>query len=264
VTDPKAETLIKGLTKSELLDQLSKKLISLDAAYTVSKGNDLGWFCGPTAEMVVSAAYNPIAYISMIWDLANYGGTTSGNDGISITLPDYLKNITVKNGKYHGVDLVDVIMTISLRDSENDGPSKGTNLLKYDPSNRAQGTLPWEQPDMMVRMGMEDLKSTYYIGQNKKSLSRLEKAVKQGYIPIIFDDETITNGGRSYKEKVNVTDNMAFNLGIHYVPLVAFTIDKKSKTVTYIVISHGKAHPHTLSYKDFLAGMHGYFIPKKK
>jgi RHS repeat-associated protein len=278
-------TLIKNLTRTQVLDQLESMMNQVHDQTSISSCNRAGWFCGPLAALSAASINNPMAYASMVFDLATTGKSNRGGeikDGLS--LPSWvvgdesggvgLGTVTVTHIGADGLPYttsnlaIDMIMMYSLRASENDGASKGKDLIN-DYTVRGAGTLPWEMNDLFHRMGMGIIKQSFYKGQSNGTLKRLEKAINKGYTPVIFDNEIIaqsnTGGvGLALKQKPDL-GGISLDVGIHYILLVDLTINKSDKTVNYTIIENGVKTTHTnVKFKDFKKGMKGYWIPKNK
>ncbi|MFT3980446.1 MAG: hypothetical protein QM687_08255, partial [Ferruginibacter sp.] len=277
-------TLINGLTKIDVLNQLERTL-TLASGVNDSKNVEKlskttlgGWYCGFIAALGAASMNNPMAYASMVWDLVTTGKTTHSADSKkSIVLPDWLRNIDMSTGlskinndgqSGHGsiFDAIDVIMVLSLRSSENDHAFKGTDLYNSY-KLKAAGTLPWEVNDLFKRLGMQISSQSFFRLQSNRTLKNLEKAVQNGYTPILFDDEYLNNGAsmpQKDRDKTTITNGINLRTGDHYLVLLDLKLNRHNRTVTYTIMADGRRATFTISYKQFKKGMHGYWIPKNK
>jgi RHS repeat-associated protein len=258
-------TLVRGLTRTQVLNQLTSMMNLVHSQTNISSCNNTGWYCGPLAALGAAAVNNPMAYASMVWDLVTTGKSNRDGDiNKGLTLPDWVANADMSSGSFNGHNAIDMIMMYSLRGSENDNSAKGQDLINNYSRNGA-GTLPWEMNDMFKRMGMGIAGQSFYRGQSNGTLKRLEKAVQNGFTPIIFDNEIITTADRNAKQKTDIGGGISLDVGIHYIVLLDFKRNKSNKTVDYTIMESGRKTTHTgVSYKDFKKGMKGYWIPKNK
>jgi len=240
-------TLFSGLTRTEVIQQLRSKLQNPSSVGAINSG---GWFCGTAADMVVASNYNPLAYISTVWDLVTTGQVNvMGGNVTTIIVPDWVKT----EAQTSGIVSVDEIVRNSLRASEN--INSDDNFMQSGSSVK-QGTPPWEQDNQMSRLGLGVKSKSYYTGQSNRDLNRMEKAIKSGYLPIVFENHKISGGGKE-------SGAMGL-LGVHYIVIKKFEQNIKDKTVTITYISYGKEETKTVSKKDFKKGMKGYWIPKNE
>ena len=94
--------------------------------------------------------------------------------------------------------------------------------------------MPWEIDDFFRALGIKPAKHKYYLGcrNNLKTLERIEKAVNQGKLPIIFENHYITN---------TKTKNLFYRtFGAHYVTIHEFKINKKHNNISISYWDYGK------------------------
>ena len=236
------KTVVEGLDLSTALNQIENNLTDKDGT-NYNECSD--WGCGPTAAMDVKINYQPLSYTKMTIDLLLTGKTKNGS-GAEISLPEEVK----KGCSGYGDLQVDYIFGAAVRSTLN-------TIKKWDPDNKLiAGTFPGEMKKMLSLMGVNTQYSTYWGGQSKDDIVKMQDAIKNNLLPIVFENHIIT-----HQEK---DDGIWGLLGIHYIVIHSLELTDKNKLTVKYSDYGSEQLPMEMTIDDFLKGMKGYWIPVTK
>lgn len=244
--------------------------------------NYQGYTCGPSAAIFVSLQNNPVAFVSLVIDLfvhgeASYRDSKRARNRIAIpkwVIDDALRGRIdgMISGEKITVRIVDYVLGYALRGTQNKifKNSKEPSADDYKVDNFYQSTFPWEEKSLLRRMGVRTEEYDYWGGyqgrDGEKVLKLLEKAINECRYPIIFDNHIITSRRhvKFYEDHDRTFVNViAGNLGIHYVPLIYLKVE--GDNVRYKYWDYGGLNAEeTISKREFLKGIKGYWIPKNR
>jgi hypothetical protein len=246
------ESKVKGVDMCTVLDQLEKQVNSASTnGYSDAKTNDMGYYCGKSAAHNDLIIYNPMGYVSFIFDLFSKGEAQFGDDGLKVSLPEDLKTI----GPTESVPAVDEVFGKSVNSSTtNKSIVRNTiNILSNELSEEGN-TIPFEYNRILKAVGMKVQYSSYYSNYKKADLERISKAISEGFIPIVFENHGVTtsspDGGNSGK------------YGIHFISIHSLTIT--GDQVDFTFWHYGKLESGSKTVEEFTDGMKGYWIPENE
>lgn len=242
-------TIFTGLTMLDVIDMLRQQLSNPNSTSL----NEFGWYCGPSAIVNVAINYNPMAYVSGVLDLAQKGVTSFYDNSPEIVVPQFIRDTDFSSWNrdvtLNKETALDVIFGGSLRASEN-GALK--NAGRTD-SELHEGTFPWEVDNMLRRIGIGVEHSSYWTGQGNKALKNIENAVKDGKLPIVFENKILTSISRQK------SSGIYGRTGLHFIIIHSFVVNGDTVKIQYW--DYGELTEMEFSKSEFLNGMKGYWIP---
>jgi len=297
-----SESVLQGVNMEDVFADLRTML---DYPNSTIIGNS-GHYCSVAVVLNWLLNNQPEKYAKAVLELAFYGHTSFGEGG-KIKVPKVLR----KKVDYSIIDTVnyktirkdidatsisDFLLGVSLLHAEKGLQKVGLLHPKATYKKTCIGsfifsnTAPWEMDDLFKKVGVSIEKKGFYLG-DKETLDELlmiERAVKEGKMPVIFDNHWI-----SYAQGKNFLYEFT---GAHFINLHSFKIDKENNIISYSYWDYGrvKNNPYltrtiksklantisrtikkserfkkkkivqkrSITIEEFLKAMKGYWIPK--
>ncbi len=298
-----------------ILNGVSMHEVWIDLKYMVNHPNsstigERGHYCGPAAIINWLLNCRPDVYVNVVWHLAKDGKCQLGSGSYTLKLPKKICNRVdytieevnrdeVTRKDIRNTSLSDFIICSALVYSEKSVQRVGLIFPKATYRKKSLGsflytnTMPWEIDDFFNKMGFNMDAKAFYWGEKEdiKELFKIEEAVVQGNMPIVFDNHYIS---------FTKTKNFLYRtLGAHFITIHDFKINKDSNTVDYSYWDYGKVKPNPflslnrkplptgslkkdmraqkrfkkkglhlrkreITVNEFLTAMKGYWIPSDK
>ncbi len=246
------KSVLSGVEMTEIIEDLRFLLSHPNS----SKIGNNGHYCGTAAILNWFINNRPEQYSNTILNLAYYGKARVTNDSPLIKVPKQLKSkidysIIEKNENFvirndiDSTSISDFMLCVSLVNSEKFIQKIGLIHPQATYNKKSIGsfiytiTMPWEMDDYFKKIGIQIEDKAYYRNKKNKQeeLFKIQKAVQEGKMPIIFDNHYI-----SYTS----TRNFLYKtLGAHFITIHSFEIDKNSNTVNFTYWDYGsvKSNP---------------------
>jgi len=268
-----------------------------------------GHYCGIAVVLNWMLNNQPEKYAKAVLELACSGETIIGSTNSKMKIPkalikrvDYTETGKSRTGFiYKDIDstsISDFILGVSLVYSEKFIQKAGLIDRRATFRKKSWGsflfgnTMPWEMDDYFRKIGVNLSNKGFYLTdkENIEELYKIEKATKEGKMPVIFDNHYI-----SYSR----TKNLLYRfVGAHFITIHSFNVNREKQVVNYTYWDYGKVknnpfltrtvrplrtgnmkkdirnnkmfkakgldiQKREISTTEFLKAMKGYWIPEK-
>jgi hypothetical protein len=239
------ESKIPSLSPSEIIRDLNYMLEHPNSGIM----NYHGYYCGVLAIQNWLINTHPDVYTKTVLDLCFRGEAQIEKTGKTLKLPSHISKVDltvskIQKGKpiYESIDsasVSDFVLAVALTHQEKFLQKAG--LLWEDACYYKESmgnfiftnTMPWEMNDYFKFFGYNVEEKGIYKGIPRKEdfLFRLEKACKEGKLPILFENHLLTS---------TRSRNKIYQLiGAHYITLHHFNYDPELQTVSYSYWDYG-------------------------